>query len=133
MTPGRDRGAHRARQSGTAVRRTRERGSATAELAAALPILVVLLLAGLTGVDATLAKLRCVDAAREAARVAARGESGDEAARRLAPDGATISVRVEGDVVRAVVRVRVRPLGPRLPDFVVGAESVAAIEPGGAP
>ena len=130
MTPGRDRGADQAREGGTAATSGREQGSATAELAAALPVLVVLLLIGLTGVDATLAKLRCVDAAREAARVAARGESGEAAARRVAPDGATLSVRVEGDVVRVVVQVRVRPFGPRLPGIAVGGSAVAAVEPG---
>jgi Flp pilus assembly protein TadG len=132
MTPGRDRGTARTRPSGPAAGGTREQGSATAELAAALPVFVLLLLVGFTGVHATLAKLRCVDAAREAARVAARGESGDAAARRVAPDGATISVRVEGDVVRAVVQVRVRPFGPRLPDFAVSGDAAAAVEPGGA-
>jgi hypothetical protein len=131
MTPGRDRGATRSRPLDVTAVGRREQGSATAEFAAALPVLVVLLLTGFTGVRATLAKLRCVDAAREAARVAARGEPGEAAGRRVAPDGATISVRVDGDVVRAVVRVRVRPLGPRLPAFTVDGSAAAAAEPGG--
>ena len=38
----------------------------TAELAAVLPVVVMLLLAGLTVLAATTAQLRCVDAAREA-------------------------------------------------------------------
>ncbi len=49
-----------------------DRGSVTAELAVALPALVLLLLAGLTAVQAVTVQLRCVDAAREAARAAAR-------------------------------------------------------------
>jgi hypothetical protein len=63
--------------------------------------------------------------------VAARGEPGEPVGRRIAPDGATISVRVEGDSVRAVVRARVRPLLPLLPAFTVEASAVAAVEPGG--
>jgi hypothetical protein len=101
-------------------------------MAVAFPVVVLLLLAGLSGVTAVLTKLRCVDAAREAARVAARGEPGEPAGRSAAPDGAAISVRVEGDSVRAVVRAQVRPLVPLLPTFTVEASAVAALEPGGA-
>lgn len=128
MTSGRDRDV-----SGTADRRNRrrDRGSVTAEMAAALPVVVLLLIVGLTGVTAVSDKLRCVDAAREAARMAARGEDGEEAGRRIAPDDATISVRTEGDTVRAVVRVRVRTLGPFLPPLTVEGYAVAAVEPGG--
>jgi hypothetical protein len=111
--------------------RNRDRGSVTAELAMAFPVVVLLLLVGLTGISALLAKLRCVDAAREAARTAARGEAGEPAGQRAAPAGATISVRVEGDTVTAVVRVPVRPLVPLLPTFTVEADAVAAVEPGG--
>ena len=124
MTRHRDRGARRG------VARRAERGSATAELAAALPVIVLLLLAGLTAVAATSAKLRCVDAAREAARAEARGEAGEPIGRRVAPDGAVISVRVEGDNVHAVVRSRVRSLVPLLPSFTVEADAVAVVEPG---
>jgi Flp pilus assembly protein TadG len=108
-----------------------DRGSVTAEMATALPVVVLLLFVGLTTVDAVITKVRCVDAAREAARAAARGESGDAAGRRSAPDGATVGVTVEGDTVRATVRVRTRPLGPHLPGFTVDADAVAATEPGG--
>jgi TadE-like protein len=108
----------------------RDRGSVTAELATSLPVVVLLLLAGLTGVDAMVTKLRCVDAAREAARAAARGESGEAAARHGAPEGATVSVQVDGDTVRATVRVTAHPLGRHLPGFPVSADAVAALEPG---
>jgi Flp pilus assembly protein TadG len=107
-----------------------ERGSATVELATSLPVVVLLLLAGLTGVDAVVTKLRCVDSAREAARAAARGESGEAAGRRGAPDGATVSVRVEGDTVHATVRATAHPLGPHLPGIPLEADAVAAREPG---
>src|SRR5262245_41661591 len=109
MTRDRDRGTRRG-----VVWRT-DRGSVTAELAVAFPVVVLLLLAGLTGVTAVLTKLRCVDAAREAARVEARGESGGSVGQRAAPDGAVVSVSVEGGDVHVVVRSRVRPLVPLLP------------------
>jgi hypothetical protein len=107
----------------------RDRGSATAEVAATLPVVVVLLLTGLTGLSAAVTQVRCVDAAREAARAAARGESGQAAGERAAPRGATVSVHVEGDEVRATVRAVVHPLGGRLPGFAVQASAVAALEP----
>ena len=106
-----------------------DRGSVTAELAAAMPVVVLLLLAGLTGVSAVITELRCVDAAREAARAAARGESGAVAGRRAAPPGATVEVTVDGDTARATVRAPVHPLGPHLPGFTVSGSAVAATEP----
>jgi hypothetical protein len=107
-----------------------DRGSFTAELAAGLPALVLLLLVGLTAVTAVSAKLRCVDAAREAALAASRGEPGAAAGRREAPAGAVVSVRTEGERVRVTVTAPVRPLGARLPAITVTASAVAAIEPG---
>jgi Flp pilus assembly protein TadG len=109
---------------------SRDRGSFTAELAAGLPALLLLLLAGLTGVNAVTTKAHCVDAAREAALAASRGESGAAAGGRSAPDGAVVSVTVEGDRVVATVRANVRSLGARLPGINVAASAVAAVEPG---
>lgn len=106
-----------------------DRGSATAELAASLPALVLMLLTALTAVTAVRTHLECVDAAREAARAAARGESGVAAGTRVAPDASSVSVTNDGDAVRATVRATVRPLGPRLPGFTVEAVAVAAKEP----
>lgn len=51
-----------------------DRGSVTAELALALPALVVVLSALLGGIGAGVAQVRCVDAARDGARELARGE-----------------------------------------------------------
>ncbi|MEH1012316.1 TadE family type IV pilus minor pilin [Micromonospora sp. CPCC 206060] len=120
-------GAARQRAS---ARTGRDRGSFTAELAAGLPALMLLLLAGLTAVNAVTTKAHCVDAAREAALAAARGEAGGSAGRRAAPDGAVVSVDVTGDLVTATVRAPVRLLSARLPRFTVSATSVAAVEPG---
>jgi hypothetical protein len=132
-------GAQRGREEracgerGSGRRRSGERGSATAELAVALPALVLLLSVALGGIDAVLQHLRCVDAARDAALAAARGEDGDAAARRVAPRGASVTVWVDGDTVRARVSVRVSPLGGHLPAVTVDGEAVAEVEPGGPP
>lgn len=96
----------------------------------ALPAVMLLLLAGLTAVGAVTTKLQCVDAAREAALVASRGGPGAEAGRRAAPDGAEVSVTVDGDLVAATVRARVPLLAARLPALDVEATAVAAVEPG---
>ncbi|MFG1673900.1 TadE family type IV pilus minor pilin [Micromonospora sp. NPDC049282] len=119
--------------SGAARRRpwdARERGSFTAELAAGLPALVLLLLAGLTAVDAVTTRAGCLDAAREAALAAARGESGVPAGARYAPGGAEVTVTVAGDRVIATVRAPVRTAGARLPRLTVSGVAVAAVEPG---
>ncbi|MGN9802864.1 TadE family type IV pilus minor pilin [Micromonospora sp. L32] len=108
----------------------RDRGSFTAELAAGLPALLLLLLAGLTAVDAVTTKAACLDAAREAALAASRGESGAAAGVRIAPPGADVSVTVDGDRVTVTVRAPVRTLGARLPRITVAATTVAAVEPG---
>lgn len=109
--------------------RLRDRGSATAELAAAVPALMLLLLASLTGVNGVACKLRCIDAAREAALATARGEAGQPPARRAAPDDAEIDIRSEGEMVHVVVRARVHPLGQHVPGFVVAGEAAAVMEP----
>ncbi|MDH6465930.1 Flp pilus assembly protein TadG [Micromonospora sp. A200] len=108
----------------------RDRGSFTAELAAGLPALLLLLLAGLTAVDAVTTKAACLDAAREAALAASRGESGTAAGTRIAPPGADVSVTVDGDRVTVTVRAPVRTLGARLPRITAAATTVAAVEPG---
>lgn len=107
-----------------------DRGSFTAELAAGLPALLLLLLAGLTAVNAVSAQAGCLHAAREAALAAARGADGSAEGGRAAPPGAAVSVSVEGDRAHATVRAPVRTLGGRLPRITVVATAVAAVEPG---
>ncbi|MET8524764.1 TadE family type IV pilus minor pilin [Micromonospora sp. NPDC005172] len=106
-----------------------ERGSFTAELAAGLPALLLLLLAGLTAVNAVSTQASCLHTAREAALAAARGASAS-AEEQAAPPGTEISVSVEGDRVWATARAPVRALGGRLPRITVVATAVAAMEPG---
>ncbi|HEX6968845.1 MAG TPA: TadE family type IV pilus minor pilin [Micromonosporaceae bacterium] len=108
----------------------RDRGAFTAELAAGLPALLLLLFVGLTAINAVTARAQCVDAAREAALAASRGEPGEPAGMRAAPPGATVSVTGHGDTVVATVRVPVGVFGTRLPRLTVTARAVAAVEPG---
>ena len=100
----------------------RDRGSFTAELAAGLPALMLLLVAGLAAVDAVVTKGRCVAAAREGAVAAARDEDGVIAATLAAPPGATVTVLPQDESVRVVVRCRVRLIA-------VEAAAVSAREP----
>lgn len=104
----------------------RDRGSFTAELAAGLPALMLLLFAGLTAVSAVTVKGQCVDAAREAALATARGAP---APARYTPPGATVEIEVDGDAVTARVRAPVRLLGAHLPVITVEGTAVAAREP----
>jgi TadE-like protein len=107
-----------------------EGGSATVEAALAVCAVVVVLAMALAGSAAVLAQLRCTDAAREAARLVARGEpeQAEQAARRVAPAGAQIAVRVQGDEV--LVHVGAEPGGGILPGLSIRAEAVAILEPG---
>jgi len=103
----------------------------SAELALALPALVAVLALCLTGLGLAVDQIRCVDAARIAARAAARGEPVDavrELALQVAPDGATAEVDVSADRVRVTVSVpaRTRYL-PALPGARASVE--AALEP----
>jgi Flp pilus assembly protein TadG len=100
------------------------------ELAAALPVLVLLMLAGLSAIRVVDARVRCLDAAREIARAAARGD--DQAVRdgrAEAPTGASVSVASSADEIRVTVAVLVHPLGPDLPAVTVRESAVAATEP----
>ena len=107
-----------------------DRGSATAEFAVALPALVLLLLFAVGAVNAVLTRMRCVDAARDAALAQARGGDGLAVARSRAPDGAEIEIHLDGDRVRVIVRVAVRPLGSHLPSVTVSGDATAEEEPG---
>ena len=71
-------------------------------------------------------QIRCVDAAREAARLAARGDDGSDAARGIAPDGAAVQLRRDGEHVIATVSAR----SALLPGITIAGRAVAAVEPG---
>ena len=110
--------------------RPSEDGMVTAEAAAVLPSLVLLLAMGLTAVLTVGAQLKLVDAAREAARVAARGDStaqATSAAERLGPDHMHVAVHEAGGTVSVDVTARVRPFGV-LPGFTLHAHATAESE-----
>jgi hypothetical protein len=111
--------------TGAGRREPGDRGSVTAEFAVAMPALILLLGFSLGAINATLDKMRCVDAAREAALVTARG--GD--ASTDLPPGATLVVTGDGALVRVTVTMRTRPLGLYLPGLTVTGSAVATVEP----
>ncbi|KUI36894.1 pilus biosynthesis protein TadE [Mycobacterium sp. GA-2829] len=89
---------------------------------------MVVLAMCVSGVSAVGAQVRCIDAAREAARLAARGDDGSatRVAARIAPDGARVDLTRDGGVV--VARVSSRPA--LLFGVTITAQAVAATEPG---
>ncbi len=114
--------------------RLRERGSVTAEAALVLPVLVVLLTVAVGTMSAVTAQLRCVDAAREAARAAARGESMQaavELAVLAAPAGARVAVDGGAERIVVTVTAEVQIGGGLLPAVTVRGEAVARPEPTG--
>jgi Flp pilus assembly protein TadG len=108
----------------------------TAETAVVLPVLLLVLAAAVAAVVVVGSQLRCVDAAREGARAAARGEPVGvvtELAARAAPDGARVTVAVTGDTVTVTVTAEQQPLGPVPLRVPVGATADSVREPGVAP
>jgi Flp pilus assembly protein TadG len=102
----------------------------TAELAACLPVLMLVLAVAVSTVSVAGVRVRAQDAAREAARAAARGDPGQarQLARQEAP-GAVVDVSTKGDEVVAIARVTVHPLARWLPSVTVTERAVAAVEP----
>lgn len=83
-----------------------ERGMVTAEVAVAIPSLVLLLAVVLAAVDLGVSQVRCVDAARTGARLLARAEPAAEATsqiRAAAPRAAVVIVDSSGGLVRVRV------------------------------
>jgi Flp pilus assembly protein TadG len=105
----------------------------TAETAVVLPVLLVVLAAAVAAVVVVGSQLRCVDAAREGARSAARGDTlavVTELAGRAAPDGARTTMTGTGDTVTVTVTATVQPLGPLPFRLQVHASASAIVEPG---
>lgn len=89
--------------------------------------MVAVLLLCAAGISAVALQVRCVDAAREAARLAARGDSSATAAAGLlAPAGAAVELRRDGGYIVA----RVSGRSAILPGVVIVGLAVAAVEPG---
>lgn len=107
-------------------------GMVTAETAVVLPVLLLVLAAAVAAVVVVGDQLRCVDAAREAARAAARGDPASTVTAigtRAAPGGARISVSTSQDDVVVSVWAVVAPLGPLPFHVTVSARAVALREP----
>ncbi|BDT92924.1 MULTISPECIES: TadE family type IV pilus minor pilin [Nocardia] len=102
----------------------------TIEAALALIAVVATVVLCLGALLAASTQVRCVDAAREAARLVARGDevNARPAAERIAPPSADIVLRTEGTRAVAVVSART----PLLPLLTLRAEAVATLEPGAA-
>lgn len=104
----------------------------TAEVALALPALVIVVAALVTVILAVAAQLRCVAAAREGARAAARGETSavvQQLAQRAAPDGAAVRISTGDETVTVMVSASVHPLGVPIADIRVSGEATALREP----
>jgi Flp pilus assembly protein TadG len=112
-------------------RRLGDRGGVTVEAAISIATFAVLLTLALCGASAAADKVRCVDAAREAARLAARGEQDKAhvAAERIAPKNAEVTITMTGEHIE--VRVTASPVGGLLPGIHLQAEAFAVREPDG--
>ena len=115
------------------MRRLRgDRGAVTAEIALALPAVVLVLLVVLAVGAAGIAQLRATDGARVAARAVTAGYDDAEAAaqaRAVAGEGASVAVVRDGEWVRVTVR---RPLGASWTPAAglrASATAVARVEP----
>jgi hypothetical protein len=89
--------------------------------------LVAVLLLCIAGLTAVSMQVRCIDAAREAARLVARGDAAraEAAARRIAPPDAVLQLRPDG----AFVVARVSANSVLLPSLSITAEAVSVAEP----
>ena len=83
----------------------------------------------LSAIGAVVAGLRTIDTAAEVARLVARGDRGraEEAAKQLGPDGADVSINVDGDEVRVTVTAKPVPL---LLGLRPSGTAYAVLEPG---
>lgn len=112
-----------------------ERGTVTAETALALPMILLFTIGMAWLVSVGVTHVRAVDAAREAARTVARGESPGRGAwvgRKVAAPGSSIHVERRSRLVVVTVSSPVRGPGGMF-DFVhpfdVHAQAVAVREP----
>lgn len=106
-------------------------GMVTAELAASLPVLVIVLAVALAAVSIGGQRVRAQDTADEVARAMARGDAatGQRLFQQTAPRGSSLSVVAGSDEVTATVRVVINPLGGWLGRYTVVERAVAATEP----
>lgn len=114
---------------------SRQRGAVTAELAVALPAVVLLLALLVTGAAAGMTQVRVEGAARAAVRALARGEAAPTVtalALAQAGAGARVSITGAGAEVRVRVEQRVPVVGGVISPLSVAAEATAPREAAGA-
>ncbi|KEG25459.1 hypothetical protein EH33_01535 [Mycobacterium tuberculosis] len=97
------------------------------EAALAIATLVLVLVLCLAGTAVSM-QVRCIDAAREAARLAARGDvrSATDVARSIAPRAALVQVHRDGEFVVATVTAH----SNLLPTLDIAARAISVAEPG---
>lgn len=103
----------------------------TVEFAVLMPAMVVLLAVVLSAGSAAMGYLQCLDAARAAARLAARHEEQgviDRAVRHLGPKGAVVATVPSGDEVTVRVSAGVVLPLPWHPRIVVVQQATARLE-----
>lgn len=110
--------------------RQHDEGMVTVEAAIGLCAFVLVLGLALAAIAAVTDQLKCTDAAREAARLVARGEPdlARAAAQRIAPRGARIDIRTDGDTI--AVEIGAEPVAGLLPGVRLRGEAYAVAEPG---
>lgn len=96
------------------------------EAAIAVASIVAVIVVCIGAIVSVTMHIGCVDAAREAVRLAARGDAtrAVSVGERVAPEGARIMVREDGEFFVARVEVE-----SPLPGLMLSAEAVAAAEP----
>ena len=109
--------------------RRRDGGFVTVEAALSLGALTAVLAVLLAGTSAIAGHLRCLDAAREAARLTAAGQPGAAEAviQTIAPHGARLTIHRTGDGLTAEVSTNA------LAALNLSATAYAIAEPGAAP
>lgn len=111
-----------------------DRAMVTAEAALALPVLICVAFLLSWGVLLVGAQIQCGDAAREAARLLARGDSAadvDAAVQQIAPEGAQYTVQKQEDLVVVTVEVSVAadlPLVGSLTGVELASQAASAVE-----
>ena len=105
----------------------------SAELATAVPALLLVLVAGVGAVRVGVDQLRCVDAARLGARAAARGDPPAEVralTARAAPKGAQVSIGSARGEVRVVVTATTGGWAGFVPSWSLLATATTPVEQG---
>lgn len=115
--------ARRRAQAVGAARRRNETGAVAAELAVALPVVVVVLFLAAGALGACATQVRLQDAAADAARLAGRGESDERTTSVVAEAGGSASIDHRGELVCVTASAPVSVSGLSLGD--VSATSCA--------